>query len=657
MLGRRTRIQPEKVFLTLASLALFVISYFAVNRNVDSDPRLTLVVSQAFLDTGQVSLDIYREAQILGRSFAEHRAAGLIFKIGDHYFPYFPAGPSLLAAPFVWLARLAGADMLTEDNYTLQMILAGLSVIAVYLILYRITRYYLDAGPGLLIATVSVFGSTLFSTLGSAFWTLNLTTLFICLALWMLVREEVVGRMRPCLFGLTLFLAYVSRPTAVTFIIPAMTYLLWRSRRYFLQSAAVALPLLALYLGWSRITYGSFLPAYYAPSRLQVPRNPALIPLLGNLISPSRGVFVYSPFLVLVLAGLITGWRQVRRQPLLWMCAGWIGLHMALLARFGTWWGGSSFGPRLMTDLFPAFVLLSVYAWRANIPTMSPRARRLAVGAYATLGALAALLHAGQGMYHLASASWNLMVSPDPAAGWGDMFSWHFAQPLATNRMLCELQHVKYRAYLPRDDTLAPLLPGAEIGVAGDGYLPVYWLTDPPADSMADSGAPAAGLRPATYLPLLRYQGNQALFAGWAEPGGDFRWSVCHDSMLYFIPSGPPGNEPTAILSIVAGAHGSQDVELSLNGSPIGIMHWDQAPWEGAGEVRTLAFDSRLLRPGEINELAFHLPNAKPRPPDLSIRGLIWDQRLLGLAFESLAIDYAGELVAPANEATPESYP
>jgi hypothetical protein len=80
------------------------------------------------------------------------------------------------------------------------------------------------------------------------------------------------------------------------------------------------------------------------------------------LLSPSRGLFVYSPVLLFALPGLARalgrGSDPTQRR-----------ISLAGLFSFGfyaaiqTWWGGHVFGPRYMTDLLPFFAL-----WLALTP-------------------------------------------------------------------------------------------------------------------------------------------------------------------------------------------------------------------------------------------------------------------------------------------------
>ncbi|MFN3476543.1 MAG: hypothetical protein ACK4Z6_03180, partial [Candidatus Methylomirabilales bacterium] len=79
------------------------------------------------------------------------------------------------------------------------------------------------------------------------------------------------------------------------------------------------------------------------------------IPLLegfsGLLLSPSRGLFVYSPVLLFSLFGIVKAWgkgpsvfKPLSLGPL---------LVLLVYSKWFMWWGGWSFGPRMLADLTP----------------------------------------------------------------------------------------------------------------------------------------------------------------------------------------------------------------------------------------------------------------------------------------------------------------
>jgi hypothetical protein len=81
--------------------------------------------------------------------------------------------------------------------------------------------------------------------------------------------------------------------------------------------------------------------------------------LLGLLVSPSRGLLIYSPVLAVGLAGLATAFRAPRGSLFPYLGAG-AGGTLLLLGAYSVWWGGHSFGPRLASDVLPALVLCIV---------------------------------------------------------------------------------------------------------------------------------------------------------------------------------------------------------------------------------------------------------------------------------------------------------
>jgi hypothetical protein len=81
----------------------------------------------------------------------------------------------------------------------------------------------------------------------------------------------------------------------------------------------------------------------------------------GTLVSPSRGLFLFTPWAALALATLPAQREKLRRWPLVGV------LLLALLAFFAqlslqaVWWAGHTFGPRYWTDVIPVFAI--VLAW------------------------------------------------------------------------------------------------------------------------------------------------------------------------------------------------------------------------------------------------------------------------------------------------------
>jgi hypothetical protein len=107
-------------------------------------------------------------------------------------------------------------------------------------------------------------------------------------------------------------------------------------------------------------SYWSFSPLSYA----------------GLLISPSRGLFVYSPVLLFALPGLAHSLRSGSAPTLRLMTAAGL-CTFAMYGFVATWWGGWVYGPRYMADILPFFGL-----WLTQSP-LPNRWRSLWAGLFA----------------------------------------------------------------------------------------------------------------------------------------------------------------------------------------------------------------------------------------------------------------------------------
>jgi hypothetical protein len=86
-----------------------------------------------------------------------------------------------------------------------------------------------------------------------------------------------------------------------------------------------------------------------------------LLGLAGLLISPSRGLFIYTPIALLALFGVLYVKRldsKVLRNTLYLGAVGVLAV-VFIYTSFECWWGGGCYGPRFFTDLIP-FIALGI---------------------------------------------------------------------------------------------------------------------------------------------------------------------------------------------------------------------------------------------------------------------------------------------------------
>lgn len=91
-------------------------------------------------------------------------------------------------------------------------------------------------------------------------------------------------------------------------------------------------------------------------------RSPAM---LEALFSPWNGLFVWSPIVLLAVAGWVAEARAGRWRVLALVCmVMFLGQWVANGAMDRWWWGGLSFGPRRWVDLAAVVLLGLVWTWR-----------------------------------------------------------------------------------------------------------------------------------------------------------------------------------------------------------------------------------------------------------------------------------------------------
>ena len=120
---------------------------------------------------------------------------------------------------------------------------------------------------------------------------------------------------------------------------------------------------------------------------------------LGLLVSPSRGLLVFSPVVIVALAGLGATRREGWKSDLGW-CALAALAQFGLYATYSVWWGGHTYGPRYLIDLLPLLVPLA--AAGTGVLRASRLARAAAGAALAWSVALAAT-----GAFCYPAEAWN----------------------------------------------------------------------------------------------------------------------------------------------------------------------------------------------------------------------------------------------------------
>jgi hypothetical protein len=182
----------------------------------------------------------------------------------------------------------------------------------------------------------------------------------------------------------------------------------------------------------SRLTYATWLPDYYIGMRLAASDRFGTA-LIAHLVSPSRGLLIYAPVVIPALAVVLVSPRRVLHAPLAALALVWVCLHLAVVSRFPYWWGGYSYGCRLLVDVLPGVFVL-VCAAAAVVHESSRQWRLLGLLALIATGAAGIWINSVQGLFNSATAAWNVSPNIDNFPGYA--FDWQLPQFLATQERL-----------------------------------------------------------------------------------------------------------------------------------------------------------------------------------------------------------------------------
>lgn len=358
-----------KPFLAgLVFLSVFF-THIASSTILSYDSIWSIHTARSILHEGNTDLDEYHE-QLKEEGFRD------LLTVDGHYYTIFPVGASVLALPFVAAADLAFESLLpllpslesyirgrTVDELeklnsitvhkgvellTASFIVA-LTAVFILLISLRLLR---SPGAALVLVFVFAFCSPALSTASRGLWSHGPSMLMLALALHLILKSEE----RPSIVkyaSIPLAFSFVARPTNVVPILLLTVYVLVRFRRMFIPYLLWSLPVAIPFFLFNFLVYGSIISPYYFPERLNCHVNMA-VSLTGTLVSPGRGLYVFSPVFLFSLYGI---WTGVRRKRLLdFFLAGTLVLHWVIISSFKQWWGGQTFGPRYFTDVLPILV-------------------------------------------------------------------------------------------------------------------------------------------------------------------------------------------------------------------------------------------------------------------------------------------------------------
>ncbi len=407
--------------------------YLSAPNVTNTDAYLAVPTAVSIVHSASFELDQFRSPLVKGHY-------GYTELDGRHY-DRSPWAVAVLFVPGVVIVDLfahlgigSGAEALVEANHMgpLQLVTASV-VTALAAVVVAVLAFERLQGPAtwrrhasFAVGIVFALGTSAWSTASRALWQHGPSMLALALALLAASRLERGDRPRKtaAALGIAVGAAYTLRPTNAIAVVGFSALVAFRHRRWLATYLVSVLSVLAVFVAVNVAAYGRLLPPYFSAGRISL--HPAYLEALAaNLVSPARGILVFSPVVALAVAGFLLQVRRRTLRPLEGVAAACVVAQLVVVsAQNEGWWAGHAFGPRFMSDVFPFVAYLSLPAVAAllgalRMPKHSIGARIGAVGAALAIAVSIALN--AQGAYLRSSTCWNahpVDIDRRPARVW-----------------------------------------------------------------------------------------------------------------------------------------------------------------------------------------------------------------------------------------------
>ncbi len=353
-------------------LVLMALYLFPVTTLVSGDTLASIFGAASMADGQAGFLDNYpvrTDAQGNRYSWALETVDGRIVS-------GFGVGVSLLIAPFLLLHKTLIGVITFESAIFWAKMMAALSVALAFFLWVDIARRLTSRRRALLLGLVYALGTSAYGIASQEPWHQSANQCLLLLPLWAFLRPSLRLSGRAFLFA-AMVLVFLVRPTSLL-LLAALLLPWWRVRRGRVLLALAGLTIGVFAQAWLNTRY--FGAPWVFGQSIMSDHSVALrgltspwvwnpFPgLLGLLTDPSRGLLVYSPFLLFLLAWLRPSRlgcdpdpaRQALRRRVFLSSAGLFTVALALYAFRWEWTGGYCWGPRFLTDAAPFLMLLLI---------------------------------------------------------------------------------------------------------------------------------------------------------------------------------------------------------------------------------------------------------------------------------------------------------
>jgi len=355
--------------LTIAAgvVAVLFLVYNADGREIGSyDSQPTKFAARELLLRGTLTLN-----HVVGAvpQYAA-RTPFILSRDGQYRSGYSPV-PAIAAAALLYPAAVTGViDLRSPSAPGLIAVLAASTFTSIAVaLLFLAARRLTSRGRALAIAVALGLGTGLWSIVSRTLWEHETAILGLAIAMVFFCEEGTLQMPDALGTAAGLALAGLARPQLAPIIAVILAGVAVRAPR---RAAIAAIAVVTIAGGLLMLTYwrwfghplGAAIVMQADADSVHGTRGflgSGFEGFAGLLISPSRGLLVFSPVVLVALAGYRDAARASWSSPLRW-CAIAAAVQFIVYGGYAVWWAGHTYGPRYMLDVLPLLAPLAAAA-------------------------------------------------------------------------------------------------------------------------------------------------------------------------------------------------------------------------------------------------------------------------------------------------------
>lgn len=354
-----------RTILLFALIFLIYISSVRFMGTIDGAPTRMLPLS--ILQEGDFDLDEYTPRD------KEDFVWFVFIDTGNHYISKYPVLSAILALPIYAIPYFAGVEFTSTLVITLAKVSAAMITTFSAMFLLFIFRKYISEKWSIFLTIAYALGTSSWSISSQDLWQHGASQLFLIITVYLLLKSKKTDLFY-VLIGLSIGLAVAARYLNIIFAALFLIYILYRYRQKIVATIlGVILPvsLVAIYQSYyldkpwqTGYSCGPFINR--SVSCIEGWHSNFWDGFGGLLVSPSRGLFVFTPFLIISLLGIWKIWNKKKIENQLdnillfkYISVGVI-IFTIIMSKWWAWYGGYTYGPRMMVDIVPYLMLFLI---------------------------------------------------------------------------------------------------------------------------------------------------------------------------------------------------------------------------------------------------------------------------------------------------------